>query len=108
MNTELHYLYRDAGNYKFRNCEVINGVLELRQIQAYLWEGTFFIPSEVGLTDLQPDPLTAEDHIWHEIEALEPTNEAPTLTVDSLSLIGSFQLAATGDWNQASVFKRKG
>jgi hypothetical protein len=108
VNTELFYVYRDACNYKFRNSVIVGGVLEPAQIECFLREKVFFIPSEVGLSDLQPEPSTVDDHIWHEIEAIELTNDEPNVEMQASSLVRLFRMASAKNWNEFSVFKRKG
>lgn len=61
------YLYRDADNYKFHGSFCLVGVLDIRYIEEYLFDGEYFIPSKVGLDDLQPPEKTAADHFLHEI-----------------------------------------
>ena len=108
MNTKFSYLYRNASNYKKFNDVVINGALNLDDIEPYLKDGTFFIPSEVGLDDLQNDPFTSEDHIWHEIEEIESTIDQSTVELNYSTLIKNFKKAHSNDWNEYKVFKRKG
>lgn len=79
MNTVFSYLYRDADNYKARETVVLTGAPrpgDFDVIQSALDDGCFFIPSQVGLPDLQeqlqqydsPDMLDADgvnpaDHV---------------------------------------------
>ncbi|HPS02723.1 MAG TPA: hypothetical protein PLA90_14390, partial [Candidatus Sumerlaeota bacterium] len=65
MNTRFGYLYRDACNYKEYHEVVVSGILREEDIQPFLRDKTYFVPSEVGLTDLQPAVFTVDDHIWH-------------------------------------------
>ncbi|HBB67911.1 MAG: hypothetical protein A2X28_04030 [Elusimicrobia bacterium GWA2_56_46] len=53
MNTLLEYLYRDASNYKQHGRVVLQGVISLSSIRHLLFDKTYFIPSQVGLPDLQ-------------------------------------------------------
>jgi len=108
MNTHLEYLYRDAGNYKRFNDVVVAGVVKKGDIERYLYEHQFFIPSEVGLPDLQPEVLTLDDHIWHEIVGLEETADEPTVEMGAVQLIKGFKKAYAADWNQFEVMERKG
>ena len=51
MNTRIHYLYRDADNYKVQNECVILGEMTEEQEQriiACLDEKEYFVPSRVG------------------------------------------------------------
>lgn len=60
-------MYADASNYKVVKDVVIKGELNISDVAQYLYEGDFFIPSEVGLDDLQPAPFSTQDHVWHTI-----------------------------------------
>jgi len=89
MNTSLSYMYRDASNYKASLDVVLEGTLTDQQkdaIKAKLEDGENFIPSQVGLEDLQPR-LTSfpseDDHVWHELVGIEETEEEPTETMDA-------------------------
>ncbi len=108
MNTIFSYLYRDAGNYKFYNKLVLLGVLRSDQIVSYLNEGTYFIPSEVGMPDLQPDLFTRDDHIWHEIDSIQCTTEEPSCDLSAHMVIERFRIAKICNWNEVEVMKRKG
>lgn len=89
-NTEVSYLYRDASNYKQSASVVMAGRLsaqEMVDLLASLDERQFFIPSQVGLEDLQENfgsRLYDDDHVWHEIgaEDFEPTFRPPEVDFD--------------------------
>lgn len=100
MNTNFEYLYRDAGNYKWFSEVVIAGVLKLEDIEHFLFEHHFFIPSEVGLPGLQPEVLTEDDHIWHEIVSLKKSAAEPSSELCAAELIKGFELANAANWNQ--------
>ena len=108
MNTKFSYLYRDEWNYKKFHSIILSGVIRLEQIEPFLREGAFFIPSEVGLPDLQEDVFKSYDHIWHEIESIELTNEQPTVAINTSTLLTNFKKAHSHDWNEGQVFVRKG
>lgn len=108
MNTQFSYLYRDAWNYKKFHSIILPGVVTLEQIEPFLRDQTFFIPSEVGLLDLQEDVFKSYDHIWHEIEAIKLTDEQPTVAVDASTLLANFRIAHDKNWNEGEVFVRKG
>ncbi|MCR4343114.1 MAG: hypothetical protein NUV40_04465, partial [Patescibacteria group bacterium] len=63
MHTSITYQYRDASNYKEFDTVIISGLLSLNGIEEYLYEKEYFIPSEIGLKDLQPENLNQDDHI---------------------------------------------
>jgi len=108
MNTKIEYLYRDAENYKLWDEVIVEGHLTIEQLEPFYHEGEFFIPSVVGLNDLQSEPLTVNDHIWHTIELVETTDKSPTSNISAEKLLSNFADAAKNDWFQALVFKRKG
>lgn len=68
----------------------------------------FFIPSEVGLPDLQDDVFSVYDHIWHELEKIELTEEHPTVELNASLLVENFEDASQNNWNEHAAFKRKG
>jgi hypothetical protein len=68
----------------------------------------FFIPSDVGLPDLQDDTFSVDDHIWHELEKIELTEEPPTLEIGASLMIENFKNASQDNWNEYAAFKRKG
>ena len=86
MNTKIAYMYRDGSNYKQCDEVVFEGEItevELRTILDNRDEGQFFIPSQVGMEDLQPRMLSYPsdaDHVWHELnrEDITLTSDAPT------------------------------
>lgn len=83
MNTKIAYQYRDADNYKQYEEVVIPGEISEQDkalILSKCNEGQYFIPSQVGLNDLQErmcSPIGDSDHVWHELE-----EEDITLTED--------------------------
>lgn len=87
-NAEFEYLYRDAGNYKFRNSIIfanpsaINLEEAEERIQRLLGS-LFFIASQIRVPEVFPflngEP-TEDDHCYHEFASLRPTTEAPNDT----------------------------
>jgi hypothetical protein len=108
MNTRFSYLYRDACNYKKFNDVVLFGIIQENQIEPLLKDRLFFVPSEVGLPDLQDDVFSLDDHVWHEFEKIELTEEPTNIEVDASMLIRNFRDAAHNNWNEYAVFRRKG
>jgi len=100
MNTSIEYFYRDAGNYKTFETVVIKGVLSRADIQAFLYDKQFFIPSQVGMTDLQPELWTELDHVWHELDVIEQTTEQPTTPLTAHELIHAFRDAKKDEWQK--------
>lgn len=85
MNTLLEYLYRDASNFKQRGSVVVEGAIAVKDIRHLLIDGEYFVPSQVGLPDLQHkfreqgfDFPAEDDHTWHEIVSMRPTRRKPT------------------------------
>ena len=97
-NTALTYLYRDADNYKATRTVILSGALQpgdLEKIFSGLDDGLWFIPSQVGLDDLQgdlqqydtdqrldSDGCNPSDRVWHELQIPDgviATNEKPDL-----------------------------
>ena len=72
MNTRIHYLYRDADNYKVQNECVILGEMTEEQEQriiACLDEKEYFVPSRVGMPERKFDTETDSDHPWFGVGA---------------------------------------
>ncbi len=98
MNTKIIYKYTDAGNYKTWGEEVIKGELTLNQLTPYLIDTEFFIPQDIGLPDLQPQPWTEDDHDLHTIEELEATEDKPTLNLNAATLMMYLRRARAREW----------
>jgi len=116
VNTKLTYLYRDGSNYKQWDEVIVAGSLDREAITRCLWECDFFIPQAVaspaalgvqrplggGLSALQDrfaaqgyDFPNEDDHAWHEIESVEPTEDPPTIDVTAAELAQRFKHAST-------------
>ena len=114
MNTEILYSYRDASNYKTHRYEILEGKINNEQIYAIiscLEDGELFIPSQVGLDDLQGE-LQAhdtkdwdDDHCWHEInsESFSPTDKEPTCSLTIKQLVKNFKKARHEGWHLFEV-----
>jgi hypothetical protein len=98
VNTRINYLYRDAANYKQFGEVVVAGSMERNQLAPLLKDQEFFIPSKVGMADIQPDMRTEDDHIWHEIISLEQTSENPSLGITADQLLQRFKSAFENSW----------
>jgi hypothetical protein len=112
MNTRITYTYRDASNYKATDSFVALGEITSEQIDrilACLDQGESFIPSQVGLRDLQPDLQiwdspreldedghNPDDHPWHELEAdsFQPTDESADTSLTVEDLVEAFEAAS--------------
>lgn len=108
MNTLIEYQYRDAQNYKKWNTVIVSEELCLNDLQPHLFESEFFVPSEVGMKDLQDMPFTSNDHIWHEIMKIEHTENSPDCEIKADKLVSAFKSAHSKDWSQGEVFIKKG
>lgn len=108
MNTRIQYLYRDGSNYKKWAQSVISGEISMAQVEPLLLPDRLFIPSEVGLKDLQEEPLGEDDHIWHELQELEYTDAKPDAEVDADAFMHCLKKTMQRGWEQTEVFKRKG
>ena len=115
MNTQIHYLYRDAANYKRGNTTVVEGEIRFEDVKDCLDGGMFFIASQVGLEDPQEriDDLDlsedGDDHVWCELEAgdFTPTMDEPDAEVDAETLIANFKEAKDA-WDTESAMLRLG
>jgi hypothetical protein len=105
MNTRFCYLYRDACNYKSFNEIIISGALDLKHLLPFLKDKIFFIPSEVGLDNLQPEEWTENDHIWHEFENIQLTVDIPTINIDATLFLKKFRSAYENEWNEFAHIK---
>lgn len=126
MNTKISYMYRDADNYKTHREEVLDGVLTAAQIRYLLNEsgGEGFIPSQVGLPDLQvelmsydpdygeegyaPFGANGSDHVWHEITEIKQTDEEVTTKVSASQFYKSFVAAVKDGWDVKRAEKALG
>ena len=106
MNTEISYLYRDADNYKSSNTIVIEGELRFSDIQPYLHEGTYFIPSQVDLDGLNGNNIDS-DHPYHELaeDDFELTEANPTISLTAKQLITQFKQAHERGWDDKLFFE---
>jgi hypothetical protein len=86
VNTVIHYMYRDADNYKQTAKVVFSGEInkeDLGHLMRSLRDGDkSFIPGQVNLPDLQERMLSGwkedADHPWHQITMVGLTTEEPT------------------------------
>lgn len=115
MNTQFRYGYRDASNYKASEEVVVIGELRARDLAPFLEsisEGTEFIPSQVGLEDLQPRMRcypSADDHVWHQLEmdSFRFVDRLPTLRLTAAELVENFK-GASGNWDVVAACKKHG
>jgi len=102
-NTEISYMYRDAGNWKQFNTVVLLGKMSPENIElifAILEDGNLFIPEQVGLEKLQDrwDKLYSDiDHVWHELnrDDIEIVDDLPTIDLTAQELVENFRRIKT-------------
>lgn len=110
MNTRIHYLYRDADNYKVQNECVILGEMTGEQEQriiACLDEEEYFVPSRVGMPERKFDTETDSDHPWFEWERIEETGQKSTLEITAEELVKRFEEASKG-WESVRTAPESG
>ena len=107
VNTELNYLYRDGSNYKQSETVVLAGTITREHLEPYLDEGWYFIPSQVGLEDLQArfPSLGEDDHVWHELQEVTPTDAEPTTPMTAADLLARFRVVT---WDEAAAMEQLG
>lgn len=86
MNTKINYFCRDASNYKAVPAEdiIVAGELAESDIIPHTRSDQRFIPHDIGLPELQTQLEgypSVDDHIWHELISLEPTDQEPTVEI---------------------------
>lgn len=91
MNLLLHYLYRDAHNYKRHHSVLFtnpNGrsIEELETIiRAHLIDGSSFVHSRWQVPDLHFEQFNFEtDHQWHKFNSLEYTDQPAGYTTETI------------------------
>ena len=106
MNTALELIYRDAGNYKSYQTEIVSGVIspiEWQSIITTLDMGENFVAEQVGLT--QPEASSVLDpeldHGFTSLMGVEDdpqyTDDGPTVSLTARELVTRF--LAVDTWN---------
>ncbi len=116
MNTSFTYEYRDGANYKTRHTEILSGVLTMADIESCLSNNACddgFIPGQVGMKELQEQlgdecqtGITGDDHVWHQVLEIVPTEDAPG-ALKAEDVKAAF-LAAKGNWDILAACERTG
>jgi hypothetical protein len=104
-NTRINYMYRDAGNNKYRSSFVVRGEISIEELKPFLYRDhvTFedqyvFVPSAVGLAHLLTDKWDSElDHDFHEVEEFETVDEEEVFCASDEILI-RFKAASSSGW----------
>jgi hypothetical protein len=88
LNLKVHYLYRDANNYKNHGEIILTGIPKSipaweKSLKNHLEEHVHFIASQINVPEVfhfkKDWPLDPEsDHCWHEFTYTEETREEPT------------------------------
>lgn len=110
-NTRISLLYRDASNYKSSKDVVIAGRLspdQFASMGATLSDGEFLIPSQVGLPDIQSELSGSwgdDDHVFHTIDGIELTDDAPTVEQTVEGMIASWP-KSDRDWDVVAALDR--
>ena len=86
-----------------------NRQITFNWIEQFLVGGDF-IPSQVGLTNLQERMIgfpSEDDHVWHELapDGMEPTDEEPTIDLTAQELLHAFRRAT---WDVVGTLKELG
>lgn len=115
MNTKFSYLYRDASNYKAYRDLVLEGELSLEDIKSVLEDGEHFIPDQVGMPELQAELgqygaefPSEDDHIWHEIDSVEATDEEPDFELTAEQVKKLFADVKEVGWKVTEASERLG
>lgn len=112
--TKISYEYRSAGGYGMQGNAVLAGEItpeEKEIILQKLENGEVFIPSQVGLSDLQEIYFEEhgfswdddEDHVWHILKSIQLTDEKPTESMDVHELVRRFKEV---EWDVTEVLRR--
>lgn len=68
VGVRVGYLYRDAGNYKFRSEFALRGIISEDYCREFMIDREYFVPESIGLASLRPNCCNEDDHQLHEIE----------------------------------------
>jgi hypothetical protein len=100
------YQYTDAANYHLDDEFIVAGEVHFADIEPFLDEGEFFLPSTLGIPDLWAQRLRIDpddDHPWHrfefEEEDFKPTKRPATSKFTAESLIAAFKAASEAGWS---------
>jgi len=71
-SAKTDYIYRDYGNYRFWGEFWLTDMVLRNDLEPFLFEGTQFVPVEVGVPSLMLAPRNDDDHWFHSIEDILP------------------------------------
>lgn len=112
LNTRIHYLYRDADNYKMPNTCIVAGPIDVGHIALImecLNDEEYFIPRRVGLPERRFDKIDPHsDHCWFELssDSFELTDRPSDLNLTAEELVANFQ-KAKGHWNDSWMIEEE-
>jgi len=110
MNTRITYFYCDGGNNKTWHELDVQGKISFSQVEPFLECRYFFIPSQIGLPDLQNrlGAPTDDDHVWHHFpsDAFTPTADPPTICITARILLKRFHFAFANGWDVSAAMDR--
>lgn len=96
--TKIDYLYRDASNYKFHGSFIVRGLMSRKQLEPFLFDGEFFIPTMIGLPHLLNMASNDDDHDFHELSDFTEI-ETGTADFDASDLLVRFKEAKAKNWS---------
>ena len=70
--TCVEYMYRDAGNWKFRDRFWLKGIVAQADVEPFVTPDLQFIPRDIGVKDLVPEIKNDDDHFLHEFVEFAP------------------------------------
>lgn len=107
-------MYRDASNYKECETVIVAGEVSRDELLHFCstenGDDNGFIPSQVGLEDLQPRMInfpSDDDHVWHELLEVTPTEMEPSIKMTAVELLLKFR-AANDNWDVPAAVDRLG
>lgn len=98
--TNVQYLYRDYGNWKFWGEFNLKGSFDLNEARKFLFEEEKFIPREVGLPSLTPQKTNADDHWLHEIVETSPVFTPAETIMSADDFMNRLKSAHSNGWLQ--------
>ncbi len=117
VNTEINYCYRDFANYRYPAdpSVVVAGLVTQEELLECCCDElgndqNLFIPHQVGLEDLQSKAEnfpSSDDHVWHELEEVEPTDKKPTIKLTAAQLLKNFK-SRKDKWDMLAAMRKVG
>lgn len=98
--TNVQYLYRDYGNWKFWGEFNLKGNFDLNEARKFLFEGEKFIPGEVGIPSLTPEKTNSDDHWLHEIVETSLVSVSVEMVMSANEFMSRLKSAHARGWLQ--------